>query len=198
MSGKRAKTGEKRAKKARRRQIFRKCGQTPLKTPFVTPPFAAAQERSDQTSFADLFLTLNHWEIKGRFRKRVVLANVPSFRFSFRGNIRRNHPFGNHPFVNTKKGHWEIKRAVSKRVVLANVPSFRFSFRGNIRRNHPFGNHPFANPRLKLIVGMDELLLGDFFLEVSRYGALTFKRIAHSTRSACRFDSSAFALACKC
>ena len=22
-----------------------------------------------------------HWEIKGRFRKRVVLANVPSFRF---------------------------------------------------------------------------------------------------------------------
>ena len=29
-----------------------------------------------------------HWEIKGRFRKRVVLANVPSFRFSFWGNIR--------------------------------------------------------------------------------------------------------------
>ena len=50
-----------------------------------------------------------HWKIKGRFRKRVVLANVPSFRFSFRGNIRRSHPFGNHPFVNTKKGHWEIK-----------------------------------------------------------------------------------------
>ena len=37
------------------------------------------------------------------------MANVPSFRFSFRGNICRNHPFGNHPFVNTKKGHWEIK-----------------------------------------------------------------------------------------
>ena len=47
----------------------------------------------------------DHWEIQGRFRKRVVLANVPSFRFSF----RRNHPFGNHPFVNTKKAHWEIK-----------------------------------------------------------------------------------------
>ena len=77
----------------------------------------------------------------------MVLANVPSFRFSFRGNIRRNHPFGNHPFVNTKKGSLGDKRAVSKRVVLANVPSFRFSFRGNIRRNHPFGNHPFANPR---------------------------------------------------
>ena len=26
-------------------------------------------------------------EIKGRFRKRVVFAHVPSFRFSFRGNI---------------------------------------------------------------------------------------------------------------
>ena len=24
--------------------------------------------------------------------------NVPSFRMSFRGNIRQNHPFGNHPF----------------------------------------------------------------------------------------------------
>ena len=88
-----------------------------------------------------------HWEIKGRFRKRVVLANVPSFRFSFRGNICRNHPFGNHPFVNTKKGHWEIKGRFRKRVVLANVPSFRFSFRRNIRQNHPFGNHPFRFPR---------------------------------------------------
>ena len=41
-----------------------------------------------------------HWEIKRRFPKRVVLANVSSFRFSFRGNIRQNHPFGNHPFAN--------------------------------------------------------------------------------------------------
>ena len=97
--------------------------------------------------FSEAFL--DHWEIKGRFRKRVVLANVPSFRFSFLGNIRRNHPFGNHPFGNHQKGSLGDKRAVSKRVVLANVPSFRFSFRGNIRRNHPFGNHPFANPRLE-------------------------------------------------
>ena len=29
-----------------------------------------------------------HREIRGRFRKRVVLANVSSFRFSFRGNMR--------------------------------------------------------------------------------------------------------------
>ena len=91
----------------------------------------------------------NHWEIKGRFPKRVVLANVPSFRFSFRGNIRRNHPFGKPPFCQHQKGSLGDKRAVSKRVVLANVPSFRFSFQGNIRQNHPFGNHPFANPRQK-------------------------------------------------
>ena len=29
-----------------------------------------------------------HCSKKGRFRKRVVLANVPSFRLSFRGNMR--------------------------------------------------------------------------------------------------------------
>ena len=73
-----------------------------------------------------------HWEIKGRFRKRVVLANVPSFQFSFRGNMRtyprsgfhsggpsectlvpvfvpgdhppKNHPFGKPPFWQPKKG----------------------------------------------------------------------------------------------
>ena len=39
-----------------------------------------------------------HLETKGRLRKRVVLVNVPSFRFSFRGNIRQNHPFGKPPF----------------------------------------------------------------------------------------------------
>ena len=59
--------------------------------------------------FLAILSGIDHWEIKGRFRKRVVLANVPSFRFSFLGNIRRNHPFGNHPCVNTKKGYWEIK-----------------------------------------------------------------------------------------
>ena len=83
-----------------------------------------------------------HWEIKGRFRKRVVLSNVPSFRFSFRGNIRRNHPFGNHPFVNTKKAHWEIKGQFRKRVVLVNVPLFRFSFRGEHPPRPPFWKPP--------------------------------------------------------
>ena len=45
--------------------------------------------------------------------KRTILGwfwrTYPRSGFSFWGNIRRNHPFGNHPFVNTKKGHWEIK-----------------------------------------------------------------------------------------
>ena len=121
-----------------------------------------------------------HWEIKGRFRKRVVLANVPSFRFSFRGNIRRNHPFGNHPFVNTKKGYWEIKGRFRKRVVLANVPSFRFSFRGNIRQNHPFGNHPFANPR------SFTLFSGCFSLYPSAHALCTLPSgIFHSSESKC-------------
>ena len=31
----------------------------------------------------------SHWEIKGRFRERVVLANIPSFRFSLRGTCER-------------------------------------------------------------------------------------------------------------
>ena len=53
----------------------------------------------------------NHWETKGRFRKRVVLANVlsfpvfvpgehanaPSFRFSFRGISTKTTLLENHP-----------------------------------------------------------------------------------------------------
>ena len=35
-----------------------------------------------------------HWEIKGRFRKRVVLANLPSSRFSFRVNMPTYPRFG--------------------------------------------------------------------------------------------------------
>ena len=67
---------------------------------------------------------------KGRFRKRVVLANVPSFRFLVPGNIRMYlrsvFGIGEHP----------------------NVLSFRFLVPGNIRQNHPFGNHPCANPNI--------------------------------------------------
>ena len=39
---------------------------------------------------------LFHWETKGRFRKRVVLANVPSFRCAFGGNTRP-HPRSGFP-----------------------------------------------------------------------------------------------------
>ena len=74
---------------------------------------------------------LVHWETKERVRKKVVLANVPSFRFSFQGNMRTyprsclrsggtsectlvpvfvpgehppNHPFGKPPFCQRPTG----------------------------------------------------------------------------------------------
>ena len=61
----------------------------------------------------------------------MVLANVPSFRFSFRiwGNMRTYPRF--------RFSFWWN---------LANVPLFRFSFQGNIRQNHPFGKPPFSEP----------------------------------------------------
>ena len=59
------------------------------------------KNESKRPSF-DSFLILSLGD-EGRFRKRAVLANVPSFRFSFRGNIRRNHPFGNHPLSTPKR-----------------------------------------------------------------------------------------------
>ena len=47
-----------------------------------------------------------YWEIKGRFPKGWFWRTYPrsGFFFSFRGNIRQNHPFGNHPFVNPRRG----------------------------------------------------------------------------------------------
>ena len=54
--------------------------------------------------------------------------NVPSFRFSFRGNIRQNHPFGNHPFRFLRK----VNQVSLLKIVLAdpdsdgaNLESFR-------------------------------------------------------------------------
>ena len=127
-----------------------------------------------------------HWEIKGRFRKRVVLANVPSFRFSFRGNIRRNHPC-----VNKLKAHWEIKGRFRKRVVLANVPSFQFSFRGNIRQNHPFGNHPFANPRTFLQRSFVNVAVQLFVCPSAAFGANDVQ-IAEKRMLQCNFCSATF------
>ena len=70
-----------------------------------------------------------HRETKGRFRKRVVLANVPSFPVSRSGGTCECTLVpvfvpGEHP----------------------NVPSFRFLSRGNIRQNPPFGKPPFCQP----------------------------------------------------
>ena len=76
------------------------------------------------------------------------MANVPSFRFSFRGNIRRNHPFGNHPFVNTKKGHWEIKGRFPKGWFWQTYPRSGFRSGGTSAETTLFGNLPYANPRL--------------------------------------------------
>ena len=74
-----------------------------------------------------------HWEIKGRFRKRVQFWRMCP-RPAFRSGGTRERTLvpvfvpGEHP----------------------NAPSFRFSFRGsgrgNIRQNHPFGKPPFCQP----------------------------------------------------
>ena len=69
--------------------LFCALGEHPPKPPFWKPPFCQHQKGP----LGD----------KRAVSKRVVLANVPSFRFSFRGNIRQNHPFGNHPFANPRK-----------------------------------------------------------------------------------------------
>ena len=71
----------------------------------------------------------DHWETKGRFRKRVVWRMYPRSGFCSGGTCERTlvpvFVLGEHP----------------------NVPSFRFLFRGNIRQNHPFGKPPFWQPR---------------------------------------------------
>ena len=66
---------------------------------FCSPPQLTSQRKHRQNRYPDTALyvtkleclyesTVFHWEKKGRFCKRVVLANVPSFRFSFRENMR--------------------------------------------------------------------------------------------------------------
>ena len=69
--------------------------------------------------------------------------NVPSFRFSFRGNIRT------YPRSGFRPGGTSERTLVPVFIPGEDpkVPSFRFLFRRNIRQNHPFGNHPFVNPR---------------------------------------------------
>ena len=76
------------------------------------------RDGSKKSLHAQLFIVgglISHWEIEGRFRKRVVLANVPSFRFFVPGEHANVPSFrffvpGEHP----------------------NIPSFRFSLWGNI------------------------------------------------------------------
>ena len=71
-----------------------------------------------------------HWEIKGRVRKRVVLAKVPSFRFSFRGNMRTYPRSG-------------FRSGGTSECTLG--PVF---VPGKHPPNHPFGKPPFCQPQI--------------------------------------------------
>ena len=76
---------------------------------FLGPVICNAKRRTTRTR-----------EIKGRFRKRVGSAYVPSFRFSFQGNMR-TYP---------RSGFWYREHP--------NVPSFRFSFQWEHPPKPPF------------------------------------------------------------
>ena len=111
-----------------------------------------------------------HWEIKGWFRKRVVLANVPPFRFSFRGNIRRNHPFGNHPFVNTKKGHWEIKGRFPKGWFWRTYPRSGFRSGGTSAKTTLLETTLLRTPDLSLQIQIS-LTSNEFPLQIQTSGS---------------------------
>ena len=76
-----------------------------------------------------------HWEIKGRFRKRVVLANVPSFRFSFRGINMRTYP---------RSGF--RSRGTSECTLV------RVFVQGEHPPKPPFWKPPFVNPRKGVVL----------------------------------------------
>ena len=94
------------------------------KTPFVMTPFSGPENGRLRK-----LLTERRQMSKGQFRKRVALANVPSFWFSFRGNMR-------------KYPHSGFRSGGNIRMYL------RSGCRsgGNIRQNHPFGKPPFRKP----------------------------------------------------
>ena len=72
------------------------CGRRPSQYVLLQPGFGGEQPQKTQTlriwntsclgcMRRESYSAKSHWETKGRFRKRLALANVPSFRFSFRG-----------------------------------------------------------------------------------------------------------------
>ena len=157
---------QKKGEKGRFRPISGRGGQTPLKPPFVTTPFAAAQKKErkrkcakerksyPETNYHLWFLTPRSKLQKYGFSCMKSAFFLPKNAFSQR-KMRNFHK---------KKGakdREETKGRFRKRAVLANAPSFPFLvpwkirmypcsvfwYRGNIRQNHPFGNHPFANPK---------------------------------------------------
>ena len=85
-------------------------------------------------------------EIKGRFRvKGWFWRTYPRSGFRSGGTSGRNHPFGNHPFANTKKAHWEIKGRFPKGWFWRMYP--RSGFRsGEHPPKPPFWKPPFCEP----------------------------------------------------
>ena len=71
-----------------------------------------------------------YWETRGQFRKRVVLANVPSFWFSFRGNMLT------YPCSGFRSGGTSEC-----------APRSGFHFGGTSAKTTLLENHPFVNPR---------------------------------------------------
>ena len=85
---------------------------------------------------SSFFLAKTHREIKGRFRKRVVLANVPSFRFSFRGNIRQNHPFKTTLLETTLLGSSEKPHSAAGRSGDLRIMNGSFQMRSDGNAHH--------------------------------------------------------------
>ena len=63
--------GQKKGEKGRFRPISRKRGQTPLKPPFVTPPFAAAQFKARPVQFGALPAAAEQLFTKPRSRPKL-------------------------------------------------------------------------------------------------------------------------------
>ena len=84
--------------------------------------------------------TIFHWETEGRFRKRMLLANVPSFWFSFWGNIRTYPRSGFRSGGTSECNLVPVFRSGEH----PNVPSFRFFVPGEHPPRPPFWKPPFC------------------------------------------------------
>ena len=93
---------------------------------------------SAKTPLLKPYYRLHGFETKGWFRKRAVLANVPSFRVFLPGNIRM-YPhsgfwYSGNIRMYPRVGFWYWGN-------IRMYPCSGFLVPGNIRQNHPFANH---------------------------------------------------------